>query len=177
MTFSVACDPGWKNCGVAVVKDEDDQISLVKAMTFDPSKCAHLFPQMIVQTLLSKLPTAPTYATIERYVSYQGVNTAESENILMLIGGLRESLQYELLGEVPEVLLVRAIDWKMDLVKLLVKHYGFDNPSSSLDKKFSIAAANHILNNEGKFENDHEADAICLAALPILKARHPGKKA
>jgi hypothetical protein len=62
----------------------------------------------------------------------------------------------------------RAIDWKMDMVKALHKKKEFENPSSKLDKKFSIAAAKACLDHEHTFATDHEADAVCLASYPVI---------
>lgn len=159
--YSLGIDPGWKNLGYAIVYNSlKDGIRLVEASTLNPSDN----PVKVIHKLRADLRKyGPRYACIERYVSYQGVTSAETENILMLIGGM----YYQTIDEGTFVHTVRAIDWKTDLVKNLVIAKGFDNPSSSLDKKFSMAAAKACL-TEGDFKNDHEADAICLACSPIL---------
>ena len=166
-TYYLGIDPGWVNLGAAIVKHSGTTWDLVKSHTFNPSKHTE-FPDFLCGWIDDCLPGyMPQGACIERYVSYKGVNTAEAENILMLIGGLRQALLYS--SPVPpfDVSLVRAIDWKTDLVKYLVKNRGFDNPSTSLDKKFSIAAAKCIIGNYD-IKTDHEADAICLAAYSSL---------
>lgn len=149
------------------MKCEGSEWSLVASRTFNPSKHKE-FPDFLCSWIDDTVSqSALTSACLERYVSYKGVNTAEAENILMLIGGLRQALRYSQASLPFDVLLVRAIDWKTDLVKYLVKNKGFDNPSTSLDKKFSIAAAKCIIGNH-EIKTDHEADAICLAAYPSL---------
>ena len=104
---------------------------------------------------------------IERYAPYANIKTAESENITNLIGMLRMNFYIDPL--VSDIILIRAIDWKMEVVKLLNKYFGFENPSSDLNKKFSLAAAKFICTNPEVIKNDHEADAVLLAALPLLR--------
>ena len=169
ITYHLGIDPGWVNLGAAVTKCENGEWSLVASRTFNPSKLKDPTDD-ICYWAEDVLPDygMPSTACLERYVSYKGVNTAEAENILMLIGGLREAIRWTLWrDESTQPLLVRAIDWKTDLVKYLVKNRGFDNPSTSLDKKFSIAAAKCIIGNHD-IPTDHEADAICLSAYPWL---------
>lgn len=167
-TYHLGIDPGWVNLGAAVTKCENGEWSLVASKTFNPSKLKDP-TEDICSWVASVVPDdLPSTACLERYVSYKGVNTAEAENILMLIGGLREALRWHVLkDESTQPHLVRAIDWKTDLVKYLVKNRGFDNPSTSLDKKFSIAAAKCIIGNH-EIKTDHEADALCLSAYPVL---------
>lgn len=127
---------------------------------------------------------------VERYVPYNNVFGTETENITMLIGMIRqrfsEGTPVSNYGVLPENLfLYRAIDWKAKLAQLMSKHAGFHNPAISLDKKYSLAMARFltrpqhadpktILEEKGnKFEPsylqvDHEADATCLASLPII---------
>ncbi|HET8685142.1 MAG TPA: hypothetical protein VFM18_00600 [Methanosarcina sp.] len=163
--FLVGIDPGWKNLGSAVLEVKDGCFHLVDSRTWNPSKAPEPFPTEFAKYVNSKAPREQVASVyMERYVPYNNTFTAEAENITMLIGALREVLK--------PVHLVRAIDWKISLVKMLAKHYGFDNPSGSLDKKFSIAAATFILNGNGEFESDHEADAICLAAYHEFARRH-----
>ena len=169
MTYSIGIDPGWKNLGYAKVADTDGVISVWTTGTFDPSSFPHPAQELYTKLHSGELLPAPDFVHIERYVSYQGVQTAEAENILMLIGGLKQAWVQR------PVLLSRAIDWKTELVKLLVRNKGFDNPSSSLDKKFSIAAAHACLDKPCEIRTDHEADAICLAALPLLRKRYSTK--
>lgn len=180
-TFHLGIDPGWRNLGYALLSENSQgELSLVQSGTDDVSKDAVMYSSSFAAKLHSVV--APSSGllrnfTMERYVSYQGVNTAESESILMTIGSLRQAM-LPWVRETPaglglgQLRMVRAIDWKTILVKILVKHYGFDNPSTSLDKKFSVAAAKCVLNGRGSFNNDHEADAVCLAALPALRSKH-----
>lgn len=172
--YLLGIDPGWRNLGYAVLKQEGQGFRLVKSGVNNPSEKDADFPDFFYSQVFRDIIAADDLdpdefpavgdVAIERYVPYNNTFSAEAENITMLIGGLRQIFN--------PVRLYRAIDWKTALVKLLVKHTGFDNPSTSLDKKFSIAAAKHILNNKGEFSSDHEADAICLAAFPVLAARH-----
>lgn len=168
-TYHLGIDPGWVNLGVAVTRFQGGKWDLMGSRTFNPSKMVDA-TATICSWAEDIIPTCdlPLTYCIERYVSYKGVNTAEAENILMLIGGLREAIGWTLRDEGSNPpLLVRAIDWKTDLVKYLAKNRGFDNPSTSLDKKFSIAAAKCIIGNH-EIKTDHEADAICLSAYPQL---------
>ena len=195
--YSVGVDPGWRNAGIAIVKaevGECDSLRLVHSQTIDPKelgghiKAANKAMEIVGQSILNdaieevgKTGEEGEFdsriydvfivdVAIERYVSYNGVNTAEAENILLFIGALMYA--FSLNHGVKDITLHRAIDWKSNLVKLLVKNRGFDNPSQSLDKKFSIAAAHACLDIKGEFSNDHEADAVCLASLGFLEARY-----
>lgn len=169
LTYAIGIDPGWKNLGYAKLLSTDSEgISVWTTGTFNPSATDK--PAQEIYDLLHPGEFSSAFVHIERYVSYQGVQTAEAENILMLIGSLRQ------IWSNRPVILSRAIDWKTELVKLLVRNKGFDNPSSSLDKKFSIAAAHACLDKPYEIRTDHEADAICLAALPLLKERYSAKR-
>lgn len=169
MSYLLGIDPGWKNLGYAILKEENGEFSLVHSGVENPSETDAEFPSVLAAKTWSIIGSENdfTHKSVERYVPYNNTFTAETENITMIIGGLREVFR--------PVNLYRAIDWKTQLVKLLAKNTGFDNPSTSLDKKFSIAAARHILNNKGDFNSDHEADAICLAAFPAILARYARK--
>lgn len=180
-TLLLGCDPGWKTCGHALLSyDDATGFTPVMIGVDDPSQSGSLYPSVFAAKLHEHV--APnsgslSFATMERFVPYNNTFSTEAENIVMMIGGLREAMQ-PWAQEVTStrrgrMLLVRAIDWKVALVKLLAKHTGFDNPSTSLDKKFSIAAAKHILNGKYDFKTDHEADAICLAAFPQLLEKYP----
>lgn len=173
--YSIGIDPGWKNLGIALVKEEAGKISLVQSAAINPSSFKVQLQALETFKAIKAIPEGEVnFLTMERYVSYQNVMTAESENILMLIGALRQFAGTWVTDS--DILLLRAIEWKMELVKTLVKNRGFDNPSTSLDKKFSIAAAHACLDIQGKFETDHEADAICLACLPLLRKRYGTKQ-
>lgn len=165
-TYSIGIDPGWKNLGLAVVKrKEDGSIEIVKTLTVNPSEYGIVgaAEYIVEQTALAvKYKHIPKYVVIERYVSYNNVLTTEAENIVSLIG----AFQFAFKGVSTH--LFRAIDWKVNLVKALVRKFEFSNPSSKLDKKFSIAAAQACLQEEHKFPNDHEADAVCLASYPFI---------
>jgi Holliday junction resolvasome RuvABC endonuclease subunit len=169
--FSLGFDPGWKNLGGALVKQVEGKLSLVSSQALNPSsyKPGEMISGMVGE-FWTQSPTLLDYVSIERYVSYKNVLTPESEHILMLIGGLREFC-YDFVADSGRVQLFRAIDWKTELVKTLVKLKQFDNPSQSLDKKFSIAAAKACLDEPTEIQTDHEADAICLACLPFLRER------
>lgn len=163
--FSLGIDPGWKNLGMSLVKQVGDKRRIVKTWTINPSERGIA---ETVEFMLNEVAFELRYmrflnsVVIERYVSYNNILTTEAENIVSLIG----ALQYGFRGS--KVLLFRAIDWKVNLVKSLVKKHGFNNPSSKLDKKFSVAAAKACLTDEYEFPNDHEADATCLASYPFI---------
>lgn len=172
--YSLGIDPGWRNLGIALVKEESGSIELVKSGTVNPSSLPSKDRAVLVvkdYLALTSLHSLVDFFQMERYVSYQNVNTAEAENILMLMGELKNQVGTWFLKEDSDTILLRAIDWKTEMVKTLVKTKGFDNPSTSLDKKFSIAAAHACLDKPGTFNTDHEADAICLACLPFLRER------
>ncbi len=156
-------DPGWKNLGIAVVEKTEKGLALVKSATFNPSLKG--ITGTVEQILDYAIPSSLSMLNIERYVSYQDVNTAKAEDILMLIGAI--GYAYEQSRVVVEYR--RAIDWKTWLVRQLYKKKGFNNPSLKLDKIFSIAAAKSCLDVAASFRSDHEADAICLASLPTFK--------
>ena len=170
--YGIGIDPGWKNLGLGIVRrpEGEKDIELVYSCTMNPHDCGGILPAVatITQTITDNIDRREmdsVFFNMERYVAYQGVQTPDSENIIMLIGALYHALHSEL----TEAGLVRAIDWKTWLVKQLFKKKGFSNPSTSLDKKFSIAAAKACISNEKEFDTDHEADAICLACLDFFK--------
>jgi hypothetical protein len=168
--YHVGVDPGWKNLGVSIVREDlnSNELSLIVSKVFDVSSYFTISKFVealhdLINPLLHKIDSV----TIERYVAYAGVSTSESENICMVIG----AMSYYFAANRPwnkEPLLLRAIDWKTTMVKALYKKKNFDNPSDKLDKKFSIAAAKACLDSEVKFDTDHEADATCLAAYQPL---------
>jgi hypothetical protein len=170
-------DPGKTNCGISLLRiNEDKTFSLVKAETLDTSSFTSMSAcaDYICNTFTEGKDIH--YVTLERFVSFGGTSPSVAEDINILVGSILGILHYR--GKInsnqsdPSVLLVRSIEWKTALVKTLVKTRGFDNPSSSglLDKKFSMAAAACILGLDKleKGVNNHEADAICVAAFPIL---------
>lgn len=169
--YGIGIDPGWKNLGLAVVCREvgKEEIQLVYSGTLNPAELGGILPTLkkvceIVEPLL--FDADKVYSGIERYVAYGDTVTHESENILMLIGALVVGMNY-FNKATDNTKMVRAIEWKTGLVKALFKWKKFSNPSTKLDKKFSVAAAKCILNGE-EIETDHEADAIDIAALPFI---------
>jgi Holliday junction resolvasome RuvABC endonuclease subunit len=170
--YGVGIDPGWKNLGFAIVRQEEgsEEIQLVYSEAMNPSERGIVGTTGYLVDMLNRLLAEFTRmpedvrVNIERYVPYNNVMTAESENITMLIGSLMMGFS-DYSGS--EIRLFRAIDWKMNLVKALFKWKKFSNPSIKLDKKFSIAAAQEIVNVK-EIETDHEADAICLASLGFI---------
>lgn len=190
---SIGIDPGWKNLGFAAVTPDPDaeglrvKVLVTKALNPSAFESPELFTEQLVGSFSKHFPerSLPTMWTIERYVAYANIHTAESENITTLIGMLRmqartiweKGVMFEGLTSFRpdatelirplKVSLFRAIDWKVRLVQLLSTYDNFTNPSKDLDKVFSVAAAKHV-SGLATITTDHEADAICLAALPIL---------
>lgn len=196
---SLGIDPGTTNLGMAVVQEceEPGKVRVFSTGYHEPfsfgkgNEGLRLFTKSFLNSILADIrpdrldialknpdydiPPPLSFARIERYVPY-GINTATSENISYLIGMLQYAihdhplLTFWMGKEKPvNIELYRAADWKVQLVKLLAKNFGFDNPSESLDKKFSMAAAKFIVTDTTIIKNDHVADAICLAALPLLE--------
>ncbi len=171
--FLVGIDPGWKNLGLAISKQDTEtgKVTMVHTRVMNPA--SYSSPSKFINNLdlvITPLLLHTDHVTIERFVAYAGVDTAETENICMLIGSLTyyfASPQYWN----TEPLLLRAIDWKTKLVKELYKKKGFDNPSAKLDKKFSIAAAHSCMDEPIELKTDHEADALCLSAFPIFTVK------
>lgn len=175
--YGYGIDPGWINLGLAIVhkNEEDWRVTIDHCSTYNPSTAPLEFAAGITQIALKELPLpfssySLNHVVIERYVPYAGTYTAEAENINMLIGMIcQEFYRASCLGEKPLFpSLLRAVEWKTSFVKYLNKNYGFNNPSPSLDKKFSIAAAKFLVTNPEMIKTDHEADAVCLAAIPFL---------
>lgn len=174
--FSLGIDPGWRNLGWALVMEAEEpgKVTVVEARHLNPSTYHH--PSGAVAETLKKVESSIPFSAclrhirIERYVSYGNVRSTETESITEIIGMFRYAL-WENYGGKVDISLLRAIEWKTTLVKLLSRHYGFSNPSKKmeLDKKFSIGAAKFVTTNPEVITNDHIADAICLAALPILQ--------
>lgn len=179
--YRLGIDPAWKNLGVSLVREhtETGEVTLVASTVMNPSgyPTIPLFVNDLHDWVYEKIDgdghgIIPENSerflesvTIERFVAYAGVSTAETENICMIIGGLQQ-IMFDKWG--CHSLMIRAIDWKTSLVKELFKRKGFENPSTKLDKKFSIAAAKACLDEDVKFATDHEADATCLASYPVL---------
>lgn len=186
--FSIGIDPGWKNLGLAIVKEIPGshlvEPLLLTALNPSESKSPELFVltdilRKYIQVTGDSLFEHLCFATIERYVAYANVQSSETENITSLIGTLGMGLFWKTQHSLSfQKVLLRAIDWKVPLVQMLAKNTGFTNPSLNLDKKFSLAAAKALLPtiNQKDLKNDHEADALCLAALPFVYEKFGDKK-
>lgn len=188
VTYGIGIDPGWKNLGYAVARlDTDGTITFIGSGTFDPSsykdipEAAYTIHSQVITLIIKDynevvkpdpnrwmVEYPPITFAIERYVSYTGVNTAEAENILMLIGALLVAFKP---SESDKIEMFRAIDWKTELVKLLFKKKKFSNPSDKLDKKFSMAAAKACLDNDTEIGTHHEADAVCLSTIKFIRKK------
>lgn len=146
-------DAGWTAYGICVL-DSDRKVVWHRAM--NPSQYG--FSKTLDELPLDLYP--PSVITLERYVAYSGRMSKYSEHILMMIGATVDRTR-----GVPQFFF-RAIDWKNLLVRKLFKESDFKNPSTKLDKKFSLAAAEHLVGV--RFKTDHEADAACLAYIGSL---------
>lgn len=144
--YILGVDPGWANCGVAVLKVEDGKFTLEESKVIVPKKLGY---KNSVETIVSM---RQPYVSVgmERFVSYRGITTSSSEDILMFIGALR-------LGITPDAILFRAVDWKNYVLHKL----GLKVETGKLDKVFSFAVAEAICGVKPK--TDHEADAIGIA--------------
>lgn len=180
MTLSLGIDPGWKNLGLAIVTGdgEDYRVKVSYSKVCNPSVWDPLesfVDEAILGPIFHLSNGLIDYETVvERYVAYENVRSAEAENINNLIGMIRIGVYGDKRGSAPT--LYRAIEWKVKLSQLLCKHTGFQNPSLTLDKKFSIAAAKAVLKEPYEIKTDHEADAICLAAFPFVERFFSSKK-
>lgn len=168
--ITVGIDPGWATFGMAI---NCDNKQLYK---FSYSPRSFKTRLKFIDQVYKDFEEAKDDYTVggldirifmERFVAYSGVQTSASEDILMLIG----ALDYFFSSNYSEPTLVKAIDWKIKICQYLVKTKGFSNPGKSLDKKFSLLAA-EVLSGE-KFKSDHEADAVCMSYLTydILKGK------
>jgi hypothetical protein len=151
-------DPGWKNLGV-VLMDQDGKILLSK--TVDCSGFATL-AEAVDDAIPAGIPIRGAF--MERYVTYgRGTPNKDTESTQKVIG----ALEYALQKRGVKVDLWRAIDWKTILCKHLVVTKGFSNPSKTMDKKFSSAAAKAA--SGASAVNSHEADATCLCYMAWRK--------
>ena len=154
----IGIDPGWTNLGWGVI---DDDMKYVASGTWNPKNLGHgktgpLLFEHISEVVGSDIRLAKMLG-MERFVYYKGVHNPDSENILMVTG---ELTAVATLNNIP-FSMFRAVEWKTNLAKYLAMTQGFKNPSDSLDKKFSMAAAEAATGHT--FKVDHEADASCLA--------------
>lgn len=171
----IGIDPGAVNLGWAVVDRFEDtppfKVRIVATGTDDPRSMPdlplYITERISAMTKASFFEEGMLSATIERFVPYAGSKNDIMEEVNQLIGMFRFALSNLSL----DVNMVRAIEWKTKLVKLLNKHCGFENPgkNGALDKSFSLAAARFISLNPESISDDHKADAVCLAALPYLE--------
>jgi len=169
--YYLGIDPGKVNLGLAIISydAETKKTAYVFSTVLVPNSYKNpvLFTKEITNLIGAHTDGHLSGVGIERFVSFDDKFTKDAEFIVQLIGSLVfYFLNYWSLGPV----MVRSVEWKQALVKHLFKTKGFDNPSTSLDKKFSIAAAKACL-DEGapEFKEDHTADAICLAYTSLMK--------
>ena len=184
--MSLGIDPGFTNLGAALCKlsDQPGKVEVLKEYYHNPSQSKTLveFTKNFVHEVIKDTRQhgfqehAFGHVRIERFVSYGNVRSSATEQVTGLIGMLEYALTTDAMlwswgGNHVAVDLdtYRAVDWKISLVKLLSSKYGFDNPSNQLDKKFSKAAAKFLVTDPSIVKNDHIADAICLAAFPLLR--------
>jgi hypothetical protein len=155
-------DPGWSSCGVSL--NVDGKVEYVNNFVPKDSGDPHTFIKEVLepQILLATKAAPVSHLYIERYVAYAGVHSNASEEILMNIGAL--CFWFQELNPLAIVRPVRAIDWKQQLCKYLVRTKGFNNPYPSFDKKFSIVAAKAV-SGSSDIDTNHEADAICLSFM------------
>lgn len=156
---SIGIDPGSRNLGVAVT---DENGKVVHTSLLDPK--LNGFRGCINDVINIGLFYDVEKVCIERFVAYENIMSKATEDILMLIGGLKYGFMADV-DLIPKMF--RAIEWKPALCKYLVKKFKFSNPSNSFDKKYSIAAAACIIGEKPK--TDHEADAICLSYMWNVK--------
>lgn len=163
--ITIGIDPGWSSFGIAINVDG----KLIANTSFVPKEFGPIIAfidqlgSWVDKVVDSTDPTNEDFLMvkvyIERFVAYSGINASATEDILMLIG----ALDYYFSSVYSKPILVKAIDWKVALVHYLVKSKGLSNPYKSLDKKYSIWAAENLSGET--FKSDHEADAVCLSYL------------
>ena len=156
MRVFLGVDPGFTDLAFSAMK-EDGEILVTGVLC--PKELACGKTPIHIQRALEKAGVTDVIgASYERYVTYDGKSNPRSEEILMVTGELRFWLSDRFLLA-PHMW--RAIDWKNRMSKHIYKK-GFRNPSTRLDKKFSIAAAEFVF-PDYEFMSDHEADASLLA--------------
>ena len=170
-------DPGWQSFGVAITIDG----KLEYAKNFIPanSKTPHEFiSNVFVPDVTGAIGASGLkgieHLYIERFVAYAGIHSNASEDILMNIGAFCYAIKQ--LTYQCEVNLVRAIDWKQNLCKYLVRSKQFSNPYPSFDKKYSILAAQTV-SGRSDISTNHEADAICLSYLREVDVYESNRRA
>lgn len=153
----IGIDPGDRNLAIGMISGA----RLVGTHHLNPRNFGFSGMLKHILSVIDDCDDEVSGVAIERFVAYKGVLTPSSETILMVIGGLHSVLSARGIPD-DKILLMRAIDWKPMLCKKLFAEQGFRNPSTTFDKKFSLAAANAVCGSRPR--TDHEADAICLAA-------------
>ena len=146
--LSLGIDPGPVNTGLSVTSFSPSGSGVVLSTCLNFQR---LSPFQVREKVLELCPH-PDLLTIERFVSYRGVQSDSTERTGVIIGAIASIAH--------PVTLIRAVDWKFKVVQYLSRQ-GFKNPSQSLDKKFSLAAAEFA--SGGKFKTDHEADSFLLS--------------
>lgn len=170
--ISTGVDPGWVNLGWARVQADCTKlvkVTILECQTLNPSTYEG-GPEKLIDLAMTICPGE--IANIERYVSYGAQRSTHTEEITMVIGMLRMAFyltKFNWDNKLKDINMVRAIEWKTELVQILSKYYGFDCKFTELDKDFSEAAARFIVDNPERIKTNHEADAICIAALPLLR--------
>lgn len=154
----IGIDPAWKTYAYCVL-DQDGRY--IHSEVLDPSSMRQGEIPDHISTWISN--SEMQRAAMERFVYFKGRHTANSEDILMVIG----QTQREMYIDQVACDMYRSVEWKTALVKYLRQEFGFRNPSDSLDKVFSLAAAKCCLGID--FNTDHEADAGCLAYLAWMR--------
>lgn len=171
LKYYLGIDPGKVNLGLSLLGYDinDKTIDLIYSRVFIPNsyKTVLEFIRELDRILKEYSDGTLSGVGIERFVPFGDVFTKDAEFIVQLIG----SLVFYFLREWDiGPVMMRSVEWKQNLVKHLFKTQGFDNPSTSLDKKFSEAAAKACLDkNAPTFTENHTADAICLAYMAFLK--------
>lgn len=153
-------DPGVKNLGCALYSKDSEKVLRTGHHNFKGKTALEVVSSL--EAFLDSDAQEVGTLVIERYVAYKGVTGQAAEDILLIIG----ALIYWANTKGWKVYAVRAIEWKSFLVKYCSKN-GFSNPSSDLDKKFSMALAAWVA-GDIKIKTDHEADAACLSYLGSL---------
>lgn len=170
----VGIDPGWESFGISLTINGEIKFT----MNYIPSRSGdpHTFLSKELFPDLSKVVTLAniTDLYIERFVAYAGIHSNASEDILMMIGATCYAFKF--LTYECKVHMVRAIDWKQQLCKYLVRTKDFNNPYPSFDKKYSILAAQTISGSKA-INTNHEADAICLSYMKEVEQYEVNRRA
>lgn len=188
--FYVGIDPGVKNFGISIItpiwKDPNSSDKTYKTFKVSPfyTKTCDISNGSIVDHVTNILldcsdqTFGQAHYCVERYVSYGNVHSPETERVTSIVGMIEMFLHLKNQTKglfnannipVNKLDFFRAIDWKTELVQNLAKYQGFLNPSDTLDKKFSLAAARFISNDTTNITDSHTADATCIAYMGLLK--------